>query len=273
MQATTIEEIIDRLTEIIETAQDENSALGYFPALYRLVTRTVKDRTEPGATYFHDNARMRELVVIFANRYLVAYDAFRRGEPYSTSWRVAFQAAKRNRYLVLQHLLLGINAHINLDLGLAVAELQQGRRLTENEMESDFNKINEVLGALVNEVQGRLTEVNPLLRWVSGAAETVAHRFINFSMKVAREFAWRTAEQFHAIPMEEWPKPERDKDTEVALLGRLVTHPSLGMRLLIFLIRLNEVRPTSQAIALMAGMQPSENQIQMRMDKLEEQAA
>ena len=46
---------------------------------------------------------------------------WRRGEPVSRSWEVAFSAIDEEGPIVLQHLLLGANAHINLDLAIAVA--------------------------------------------------------------------------------------------------------------------------------------------------------
>jgi hypothetical protein len=46
MQAKTIDEVIEALDAIIETAKKDNSAIGYFPALYRKVTKRVKEGIE-----------------------------------------------------------------------------------------------------------------------------------------------------------------------------------------------------------------------------------
>ena len=113
-QARSIEEIIERLTGIVSQTKAENSPLGYFAALYRKVTRQVKSDIDGGL--FEDNARMERLDVIFANRYLAAYDAHRAGRTPTRAWMFSFAVARQWWPIVLQHLLLGMNAHINLDL-------------------------------------------------------------------------------------------------------------------------------------------------------------
>lgn len=59
---------------------------------------------------------------LFAQRFFDAFDSYHGGEPVTKSWVVAFDASGANEYLVMQHMLLGINAHINLDLGISAAE-------------------------------------------------------------------------------------------------------------------------------------------------------
>jgi Family of unknown function (DUF5995) len=67
-QANNIEEVITALGRIIDEAKGAQSRLGYFPALYRLVTIDVKKGIAAGR--FQDGARMERLDVVFANRYL-----------------------------------------------------------------------------------------------------------------------------------------------------------------------------------------------------------
>ena len=124
---TTIDEVIDRLDELIGWAATEKSRLGYFAALYRGVTVKVREGVATGA--FEDGPRMERFDVIFANRYLDAVRVYREGNNPSRSWLFAFESAKGVRPVVLQHLLLGINAHINLDLGVAAAEVSKDGEL------------------------------------------------------------------------------------------------------------------------------------------------
>jgi len=122
--AETIDDIIEGLEKIIDWAYQKNSRLGYFPALYMQVTRKVKEGIE--ASFFDDGPRMERLDVEFADRYLDAFYAYRDGRPLTKSWQVTFEAAENKNLLILQHLLLGMNAHINLDLGIATAKNQSG---------------------------------------------------------------------------------------------------------------------------------------------------
>jgi hypothetical protein len=55
----------------------------------------------------------------------------------SHCWRIAFDAADRQEPPVLQHLLLGMNAHINYDLGIAAADTYPGAALVP--LHRDFN--------------------------------------------------------------------------------------------------------------------------------------
>ncbi|NIR65754.1 MAG: hypothetical protein GWN00_24945 [Aliifodinibius sp.] len=89
--------------------------MGYFAALYRKVTIRVKEE-------FEDPERMERLDVLFANRYLEAFEQYHTRKETTVSWKLAFDTCKRWRPIVLQHLLLGMNTHIRLDLGVAAAE-------------------------------------------------------------------------------------------------------------------------------------------------------
>ena len=114
--ARSIDEVIARLDAIIDRAIVERDRLGFFAVLYRTVTVAVKEGI--AARRFQDGPRMERLDIVFANRYLQAFDQHRRGESPTRSWRAAFQAGASRRVVILQHLLLGMNAHINLDLGI-----------------------------------------------------------------------------------------------------------------------------------------------------------
>src|SRR5882757_3705318 len=124
MPATTINEVIDALQTIITDSIATNNRAGYFAALYYKVTAAVRDGIAKGQ--FENGPRMEKFDVIFANRYLDALTAWKNHQPLSDSWRVAFETAERSSPLVLQQLLLGMNAHINLDLGIAAVEVSNG---------------------------------------------------------------------------------------------------------------------------------------------------
>src|SRR5438105_8150490 len=76
--ARTIDEVIEQLNDIINRTRQEQSRLGFFAALYRVVTIKVKEGIS--AVRFDDGARMEQLDVTFANRYLDALQRFRRKE-------------------------------------------------------------------------------------------------------------------------------------------------------------------------------------------------
>ena len=191
MPEQTIEEIINSLEQIIQTSKETENPLGYFAALYQKVTITIKDKL--GTDYFDNDARMENLDVTFANRYLKAYADYQEGKPISKSWEVAFEAAKDDQYIVLQHLMFGMNAHINLDLGIAAAEITNPSTIAS--LESDFNKINVILGELTNEVQEDLAKIWPKLLWILKFFKKTDDYIVNFGMNIARDSAWKFANE------------------------------------------------------------------------------
>jgi hypothetical protein len=141
--------VIARLDSIIDTECAQNSCTAYFPILYRKVTVRIKEGILKNE--FENIQRMEKLDVLFANRYIDAYDRLSANKPFTESWKKAFEASKNGNYLIMQHLLLGINAHINIDLGIAVAEtVRDDGELMD--FENDFNKINAILGSMITEV-------------------------------------------------------------------------------------------------------------------------
>ena len=134
-RVTSIGEVIDRLSAILQWALANDSRLGYFPALYRKVTVSVQNGIQQDA--FDDGKRMEQLDIIFASRYLDAFRTWCTGRLPTQSWRLAFESTSEYWPIVLQHLLLGINAHINLDLGIAAAETMRNANLED--VHGDFN--------------------------------------------------------------------------------------------------------------------------------------
>ena len=244
MSDRTIEEIIDSLEQIIQTSKETENPLGYFAALYQKVTITIKDKL--GTDYFDDDARMEKLDVTFASRYLKAYTDYREGKPISKSWEVAFVAGKDERYIVLQHLLFGMNAHINLDLGIAAAEITNPSTIAS--LESDFNKINVILGELTNEVQEDLAKIWPRLLWILKFFKKTDDYIVNFGMNIARESAWKFANEIVVKNGDERQNKIDEKDEKVAGYGKLLKGKGWIERAIIGVIRRREIGNVKEKI-------------------------
>lgn len=217
----TIDGVIDALTAIIAAARANSSRLGYFPALYRRVTREVQRGIAAGR--FQDGPRMEKLDVIFANRYLSAYADWSAGRPTTRCWALAFDAASRTDCIILQHLLLGMNAHINLDLAIAAAEVAPGASLAA--LRHDFDEINQILFEQVNSVQDAIGTVAPLmwlLDYVGGRDE---EKFVEFSLTKARDAAWMQAERLAVQSAASLPGVISIADSVVTVVGNGVLNP------------------------------------------------
>lgn len=245
MPARTIDEVIEHLDGLIGHARREKSRLGYFAALYRNVTIKVKEGILAGS--FEDGARMERFDVTFANRYLDALERYRRGEEPGKCWRTSFRAAESRRPIVLQHLLLGINAHINLDLGVAAAQTSPGAQLVG--LRRDFDSINDILRAMLDDVQDRLALVSPRMSVLDRVGGRTDEQILNFSIERARQAAWRVAERLAPLGPEETRKEIDVLDRWVDVLAFVIQYPpGISIRLATLFVRLTESRDVAKIV-------------------------
>ena len=218
MEAKTIDDVIARLEGIIEECIATHSRLGYFAALYNRVTLAVREGIRKGE--FDDGPRMERLDVTFANRYLTAYGQYRAGELPSHSWLKAFEAMENPDLVVLQHLLIGMNAHINLDLGIAAARIAPGPQLAP--LQGDFNRINTVLATLTPRVEQELDQESPVFKKLTQILPALELKMVGFAMDEARDAAWKFAQKLAVLPRPQQVPAMATRDTEVAILGDLI---------------------------------------------------
>lgn len=243
-QATTINEVIQCLDEIIEISKTEQCAIGLFTTLYREVTVQIKNGIANGE--FQNPERMEKLDVIFANRYLKAYYQFKAKEKCSECWEFSFIKGEEYWPITVQHLLLGINAHINLDLGIACAQVSTPESIFD--LHSDYNQINAILSNLVEGVEKCLVQIWPTLTYILKLSGKIDNFFIDFSMKTARDGAWKYATEFVLLPESQREASIKERDVKVAKIARLVSNPGYLVSGVFKLIRLFERGTVAQKI-------------------------
>jgi|SRR5882724_601453 len=248
MPAETIDDVIHALDGIIDWAWNQKSRTGYFAALYRRVTQSVKDGISQG--HFQNGPLLEKLDVIFANRYLQAFEQFRSGQKPTLSWQVAFQAASHWYPLIVQQLLGGMNAHINLDLGIAAAVCSPGDQIAG--LQTDFNEINAVLAGEVGTVAQEIAEVSPWIGLLEKFGLREETKIINFSLTKARDCAWSEAVKMAALPTNNLQAVINDLDIRVQMLGRLVVSPPFWIKLQLFPIRVRENNDVRQVLDVLA---------------------
>ena len=220
MEPSTIQEVLEELDRIIEDAIRNNSYQGIFACVYRRVTAQVQQEIVQGN--FEDNQRMEIFDVAFANRYIHAFREYQNKQPITQSWKIAFDCRQEN-LTVIQHLMLGMNAHINLDLSIAASTAMAGSQILD--LKNDFEKINEILAALTNEVQSKLGRVSALMFLLDWAGKNTDEKILDFSMKKARGFAWQNAMALSALTDQEKPVRIDQIDHVVHELGKRVKSP------------------------------------------------
>ena len=243
-QLSSIDEVIIVLGNIIREAEDNNDTAGYFAALYRKVTIKVKEGI--ANNQFEDGTRMEQLDIIFASRYIDAYYAWKKNEPVSVFWKKTFEISPFYWPVVLHHLLMGMNAHINLDLGIAAAEVSKNKNIQE--LQNDFNKINEILSSLVTEVQNNLVKIWPTLQWILQKTKGVNNFMVDFSMQLCRDGAWKFAQSLAANPNPDMDKIITERDIDVSKKINILNKGRIIPKLIFGIIRIGERGTVKQKI-------------------------
>ena len=233
LEANNLEEVIQNLDTIITTAKETSSRVGFFAALYRQVSLQIQQRIAQGQ--FDNNIRMDEFATRFANRYFSALDDYRQGNEISKAWKGVWAATEQTDLIIVQHLLLGINAHINFDLGVATAQTSPGDELPS--LKNDFDQLNNLLANLLDEVQSVIGEFSPWMDILDRVGGRTDESIANFSITKARQSAWQQANILA------YQTPLQQKailaviDSQVAFLGRIIANPNHLLRLAIQLIK------------------------------------
>ena len=248
MHAQTIDEVIDQLDRIIEECLADDSKLAFFPILYRKVTIAVKEGIE--RKDFDNNERMEKLDVVFANRYLTAYQQFKAGEKPTDSWQIAFDEAHAFWPIALQHLLVGINAHINLDLGIAAAEIADSDL---DSLKADFYKINSLLASMVEGVQQEIGRISPVIGILDLLAGKLDERLVDFSIQIARDGAWDFANEYNQAEASQRPTLISKRDFSIAWLGKDIMKPGRFLRVVAAFIKVFERKKVHKIAKALEG--------------------
>jgi hypothetical protein len=171
-----------------------------FALAYLRTTQTYKwARDQPG--YFNDTAWVNHEDAVFAKYYFNAYDNWAAGrhDQVPPAWRIAFNAAAARGVTGSGNLLLGMNAHVNRDLPIALANI--GIATPDGQSrKADHDKVNQFLNTVV---QPLLIEL--AARFDPNTVDIVTPYGVGYAglfqtLAAWRELAWRNAELLVAAP-------------------------------------------------------------------------
>jgi len=247
-----IDPVLVEMDAIVDQCLAQASRAGYFAALYRRVTRTV--RSKIGTGYFDDDARMEVFDATFAGRYLAAYEGWRAGTLISACWQVAFAAVANPSLILLQNLLAGMNAHINYDLGIATAEVA-GSLPGLDSLHGDFDKINDLLASLVPAVFSELSGLSPLIHLLEDLDEPGEEKLVSRVLDLARDFSWLLANEL--VILKDLPDRQQTllamKDQEVSWLGQRVLSPGGVVEKIVHVVWIPESKDVRKNIEVLAA--------------------
>lgn len=242
-----INEVIIALDEIIASCKAANSRQAYFATLYRHMTVAVQQSILAGG--FEDAARMEKLDVIFAKRYIDAWQAYQKQQPTTLSWSHAFGAAAK-QHTVMQHLLLGINTHINLDLSIAAASTSPGESIFQ--LQKDFDKINDIIATLSNDIQEKLSNIWWPMKWLTRISNGSEKAVLNFSIQKARQASWANAVALAVENEQQQQHHIEQLDRTVLLLGKKIESPGTWAQILLAPVRWFEYNDVQKVIKLLS---------------------
>lgn len=193
-----------------------------FLRVYRHMTLAVRERLRQ--PFFLDPAWVERVAVRFGWYYFDALARFERGEDPPPAWAYAFEIAARKRAFLLQDILLGMNAHINNDLPLVVAEILRAEGDEQSVFRTvrrrfDHDQINRVLHDIIPAVQDEIARhygrlIRPL-GWLMGDLD---RNLATYGLKTWRDRVWRNARCLLAA----------DGDRERALVIRFIEQDALS---------------------------------------------
>jgi hypothetical protein len=187
-----LDDAIQALTSLEQSFRSQHDRRAIFATAYLAITRAIKQAVADGS--FQDNAWVTRYALCFANLYRTALLAYEQGDMTALpkAWRIAFETSKNNGALAIQDLMLGINAHINHDLALALIEVTiDPQRPTRY---ADHCKVNDILRAATDPMQQRIGQLYaPILNLLDQACDTIDEDIACFSVEKAREAAWLAA--------------------------------------------------------------------------------
>lgn len=200
---------------------------GVFATAYLHITQSIGAALEENS--FQNNFWSQDYLICFANLYRQALLNYENSnmELIPKSWKCSFDLAVKKEGFIIQHLLLGINAHINHDLALALHEAKIDP--DRDDKYRDHNDINIVLEKATDGLKQHVAEkYAPILKRLDRGLGTIDDEITAFSIPKAREHAWSMAIALTSAQTNfEKRVLQRLLDEQAAVLSQLILASSI----------------------------------------------
>lgn len=188
--------LLGRMQAHVRQWKTSGDARAIFLECYLVMTRNMVAGLH--GTAFGDPRWVHVLLHRFAGYYFQALDGYETdGTAPPPVWQVAFDHAARNDVQPVQHLLLGVNAHINYDLVLTLDEIlaPEWPRLAEKTRAlryADHCGVNRVIAKSVDAVQDAVIGPRmPLMRLIDAVFGPVDEYLASRLIEDWREDVWQ----------------------------------------------------------------------------------
>jgi hypothetical protein len=214
--------VLIRMTTLVDQWEAAHDRRAIFLGCYRLMTANMLDAIEAGR--FHDAVWVSSLLHRFADYYFDALKLYDQQRPDTPAvWRLAFDATRDEDVMTLQHLLLGVNAHINFDLVFTLVDLlaPEWTGLTDErraQRHTDHTLVNRIIGETVDAVQDQVIDRHsPWYDFVDKLLGPVDEWLTSRLISQWREEVWENAVRYLAAATPEERETLRQRIEQQAL--------------------------------------------------------
>ncbi len=153
--------VVDKMMVIAKEFEANKDNRTIFLHCYSMMTSNMLVAIEQKK--FEDNSWVNRLLHRFADYYFDALTCYDCGEATPKVWQEVHRAAATKHLHVIQHLLLGVNAHINYDLVLTLYDMlsPEWGGLSDEMREKRYNDhclVNTIIGDTIDKVQDEVVE-------------------------------------------------------------------------------------------------------------------
>jgi hypothetical protein len=187
-----VDQVIADMVAGWEPLDADCDARAVFALTYLLTTEAF--RATLGTGFFDDESAIINLDRVFANLYFSAYEGYASGTA-PPAWTIAFDKATGLQTNAVQDVFLGMNAHINRDLPVALAAVGLVRA-DGSSRKPDHDAVNEILSDVLDHIQDELARLYDPMFSLSDASPSPIDEMGSLEvLKSWREGAWRNAER------------------------------------------------------------------------------
>ena len=200
LRPKTIEDALEAMEHSLQFFHRENDFRAVFLRAYYIITTNVHNAIRQQHDFdnpiFFDPNWIRHLSGRFASLYFASLTTFKRDAREERAWKLAYTLAKNRRSSVIQDLLLGINAHINYDLPVALCENLRAFNdktdfLSLTKRKFDHDQVNNILIRSFDTISTVIPrEYGGLIRAADSLLGKTDERLTRVGLKHYRERVW-----------------------------------------------------------------------------------
>jgi hypothetical protein len=196
-------------SELRETTLEKVRA---FNITYLIITKAVSSKF--GSGYFNDDALMEKFDIAFAIYYFNALKQYVETNKTTPAWQILFEQAQKNNRSQIIYMALGVNAHVNNDLGLTLRDM-----IKSEDYLVEYNKINPLIYSSIDTVINSLNENSRSINFIEKRLKIIYFPVLRKIISEWREDAW---DDYIALTKKKTTQIKIEKDAY--LIGKMINH-------------------------------------------------